>query len=236
VHLNATGTITSGSAAVTALTPPFYGAIPDVGARVIGAGIPNGTTILASPAPTSSGFTMSANATASTAGETLTISSWMNVTLSETIFVTDANGNPLSPTNMDQLEAWVERYRPLNYVVSVTAPSYTQIYVTVLVKVLPNYDPTSVGVNVQTALTGWLSAANWGNPLSQSGVWLNSGQGYNVIRFKEAIAVATVPGVAYVDTLTLGTAPSPSGTSDILLPGPAPLPTSTPSTVLVTTE
>jgi hypothetical protein len=235
-HLTCTANITNSSAAVTLATTPFKGMIPDVGARVTGAGIPNGATVLASPAPTTSGFSLSANATATTSGETLTISSWTSVSLAECTFITDDNGDALTPADMDAELAWLETYRPQNYLLSVTGPSYTTIYVTCLVKVLPNYDPSSIEANAQTALLNWLSSAYWGNPSNQSNVWLNSGDGFNIVRYKEAIAVATVPGVAYVDTLTLGTSPSPGGTSDITMAGPAPLPLSTDSTILVTTE
>jgi hypothetical protein len=235
-HLTCTANITNSSAAVTLATVPYKGMIPDVGARVTGAGIPNGTTVLASPAPTAAGFSMSANATATTSGETLTISSWTSVALAECTFVADANGDALTAADMDAELAWLETYRPQNYELNVTAPSYTTIYVTCLVKVLPNYDASSVQSSVQAALMNWLSSAVWGNPNAQANVWLNSGNGFNIVRYKEAIAVATVPGVAYVDTLTLGTAPSPGGTSDITMPGPAPLPLSTESTIVVTTE
>ena len=55
---------------------------PLAGQQVSGTGIPAGATILASPAPTSTGFTMSANATASGTGVSLTIGT-EPVTLSE---------------------------------------------------------------------------------------------------------------------------------------------------------
>jgi hypothetical protein len=156
------------------------------------------------------------------------------------MFVTDINGNPLSTVDMDTLLAFLETYRPQNWLVNIVAPSYTTIYVSVLVKALPSADPSALATSVQAALMTWLNPQSWGNTQQTenvgAGAWLNSGDGFSTVRYKEAIAVATVSGVAYVDTLTLGTSPSPGGTADITMAGPAPLAESTSSTILVTVE
>jgi hypothetical protein len=239
-HLTCVGSVVSGSNAATITTAPWPGAIPDIGAHVNGAGIPNGTVIAASPAPTTTGFHLSVNASATGTNETITISSWTQVPLAETTFVTDINGNPLSTQDMDTLLAFAETYRPQNWLIDITAPSYTQIYVTVLVKALPSADPTALEESVQAALLTWLNPQTWGNTQQTEntgpGSWLNSGDGFNIVRYKEAIAESTIPGVAYVDTLFLGTSPSPAGTVDITMAGPAPLPTSTTGTISVTVE
>lgn len=69
-----TGTTTSSSADVTGFAASYQGAAvtPLPGQQVTGSGIPAGTTILATPAPTATTFAMSAAATSSATG-TLTI-------------------------------------------------------------------------------------------------------------------------------------------------------------------
>ena len=137
---------------------------------------------------------------------------------------------------MDALLSWLETYRPTNWLVNVVAATYSPVYVTTLVAVLPTYDQTAVGTNVQAALLNWLNQETYGNPggaTSGATAWLTAQQGWGLIRFKQAIQIAgSVPGVAYVDTLTLGLSPSPAGTSDVVINGgPFPLPTSTAGTI-----
>lgn len=69
------GTTTNGSAAVTSFSASWrlQTITPLAGQQVTGTGIPAGTQILASPAPSATGFTMSRNATADGTGVSLTI-------------------------------------------------------------------------------------------------------------------------------------------------------------------
>jgi hypothetical protein len=241
VHLTCAGTLTSGSAVVSVLGSPYYAAIPDAGARVTGAGVPNGTTVLASPAPTASSFTMSASASATETNETLSISSWTNVERCVTTFITDAAGNQESAANMDALQTWFGTLREVGFLPFVTAPSYNEIYVSTQVHVLPNYDAASVAANVQSALLSVLSPAAWGTAGGASTgttVWLNRGAGFNLIRLNVLIGIVQgVPGVQYIpdNGLTLGFTASPSGTADLTMTGPAPLPLASSSTILVST-
>lgn len=239
VHLTCAGTLTNTSTSVTIVTAPYLGAVPDVGARVTGTGVPAGATVASSPAPTTSGFTLSAAATANETDETLTISSWTSVSLADCVFVTDANGDALSDADMDALETWLETYRPQNWLVNVEAPTYTEIYVSPTIHVLPSADPTSVVANVQAAVVLALSPQTWGNTLATqtgAGSWLNSTQGFNIVRQYSLIGVVeSVPGVAYCTVLDLGTSPSPGGTSNITLSGPAPLPMCATGNVVVAT-
>lgn len=238
-HLTCIGSVTNTSTAATITTAPWLGAIPDVGARVTGTGIPVGATVIASPAPTTTTFSLSAAASASETNETITISSWTSVQLADCTFVTDINGNALSATDMDTLLAFVETYRPQNWLVNINGPSYNTIYVSTSIHVLPNADPTSVATNVQNAILTYLSPATWGNPNSGSNGstnWFNSSQGFGVVRYLKLVGVAeAVVGVDYCASLTLGTSPSPGGTSDIVLVGPAPLPMSASGDIIVTT-
>lgn len=238
--MTATGTTTSASTSVTSLTPFYPGAIPDIGAVVTGAGIPAGTTVAQTPAPTATAFTLSSAATASGSGVVLTIGAFRNVPRAVTTFVTDILGNPLTAVSMDALQAWLASYREANFLEFVQAPSYSQTYVSAQIQVLPGYAPTAVTQNVQNALLVYLNPATWGNPTGPttgSQAWLNSGQGFNVVRFNKVLGlVENTPGVDYVPNgaLTLGFAAAPAGVSDLTMPGPAPLPTSTAATIVVT--
>ena len=230
-HLTCVGDLTSGSPNATIVAGPFLGSIPDAGARVAGPGVPNGTTVLASPAPTATSFKLSQNASSAETNATLAISSWTSVQLAECTIVADDNGNPLTAVEMDTELAFLETYRPTGYLLSVIGGNYTPIYATVVLSVLPGYVPSVVAAASQSALMSWLSPLGWGNFAYTTGNWVNQ----NKVFYNRAIAVATVSGVNEVVSLAIGTTASPSGTSDLTLLGPAPLPTSTVESILVST-
>lgn len=240
--LTCTATMSSGSANVTLVTPPYAGAIPAVGASITGTAIPANTTILASPAPTATSFTMSNNASNNETAETVTITEWTTIERCVTTFVTDANGNALSGATMDALATWLEGFREINFLVFVEPPNTTPIYVTAEIHCLPGYSSASVVSQVETALLAYLNPATWGNPTGQTTgatSWLNYTQGYSTVRFNSIIGVIeNVPGVQYAvnGEVFIGTTASPSGTSDITLTGPAPLVTSdiTTPTIVIT--
>ena len=242
-RLSCTASFASGASALTIVSVPYTGAIPVVGAAVNGTGIPAGATVAASPAPTSTGFAIVGGSTsAAETGETVTISAWQNIPRCVTAFVTDVSGNALPTANMDALQAWLASYREVGFLPFVAAPSYSMIYVTVTIHVLPGFSAGAVVANAQAAILSYLSPATWGNPgASSSGAtaWLNSGDGYNVLRFNSLIGVVeSVPGVAYIPDggLALGFAASPAATADLAMPGPAPLPQASAETVMVLTD
>lgn len=241
--LTATGSLTNAAATVTISTPPVPYAIAYPGASVTGTAVPSSTTVLASPAPTVSGFTMSNNATSNETNETLTITEWQNVERTVTVYVTDGEGNALTNAQMDALEAWLASYREVNFQVFVEPPTYNTIYVSAEIHVTPPYvgSETSVEAAVQAALIAYLDPFTWGNISIQGDTnsWLNATQGFNVVRFTSLYGVIeNVPGVQYVDvsTLKLGFSASPTGTSDITMAGVAPLPMSTTSTIVITSD
>ena len=229
-HLTCTGTIASGSVSVSALSPPYYGAVPDVGARVVGVGIQPGTTVAGTPAPGSAGMTLSVAATATHASETLTVSSWTNVPRCVTTFVTDENGNMLTPGAMDSLQTWLAGYREATFLEFVTEPSYNTINVNAEIHVLPGFSSTAVASACATAVDNYLSPATWGSTDQQANTsWLNYSQGFGVVRYNSLIGVIEgVPGCQYVFPgsagLAIGTSTNPTGTADLTLIGPAPLP------------
>lgn len=225
-HLIATGTTTNASAGVTAMTPPYYAAVPDVGARIVATGVPGASVVVG--APGSAGFAMSSAATL-TGSRSLSISSWTNIARTVTTYVTDVNGRPLTYAQMDALQAWLNSFREGTFQAYVMPPSYNLIYVTTQIKVLPNYDATAVKASVVAAIQNYLNPGTWGSSVQSSTSWYNSAQGFSTVRYNKMIGVIeAVPGVDYVlpgsAGLAIGTAASPSGTSDIALVGPAPLP------------
>lgn len=237
--LTCTVSFSSAATAITITAAPYGSGIPAVGAAVVGTGIPAGVTVAASPAPSDTGFSITGGTTtAAETGETVTISAWEGIPRCVTAFVTDSSGEALSVADMDALQTWLAGYREVGFLPFVTAPDYTAVYVTATIHVLPGYTAGSVVANAQAAILAYLSPATWGNPgagSTGSAQWLNSG--FNVVRVNSLIGIIEgVPGVAYVPAggLNLGFSPSPSGTSDLTLPGSAaPLPQASTSTVMV---
>ena len=223
LHLTCQVQVSNTSQVVTLITSPYYAAVPDAGARIYGANIAPGTTILPSPAPTTTGFTMSQAATGS-ANETVTISAWTNVGRCVTTFLTDPDGNALSPATMDAEEIFLAGFRESTFFTFVNAATYTPIYVTAQIHCTPGSDPTGTATAVQLAVASYLSPANWG---SNGTSWLNMTSGFNMLRYNKLLGIIeSVTGVDYVlaNGLFFGTSPNPSTNVDLILPGPAPLP------------
>lgn len=201
-----------------------------VGTELEGAGIPSHTTV-ASINTGAKTLEMSAEASATHSKEAVNaIGSYENERMVCT-FVTDKEGKALSSGAMTKLETWLKEYRELNFNTFVRAPSYSEVYVTAKVHVLKGYEEATVIAAVESALESYLSPATWANPThAETGAqaWLNKVEGYNIVRANSLIGlVESVPGVAYVfagsEGLKLGLSASPSGTTDVTLPGPAPL-------------
>ncbi|MDP9024090.1 MAG: baseplate J/gp47 family protein [Candidatus Eremiobacteraeota bacterium] len=237
--LTCNATFGNASPTVTINTGPYPGSVPFVGAKVTGTGIPAGATVLASPAPTATGFTMSQNSSSAQTGITVTIDQWSTVQRTVTSFVTDVNGNALSAASMDALSTWLQGFREGGFIASVQPPSTSLVYVTVAVHPLPGYVAATVATAVQNALLTYLNTASWGAPPSGPGpsnTWLNSGSGFNVVRYNKLLTiVGKTLGVDYVSSLTFGLSASPGGSADITLPGPAPLASSSAASIVSTT-
>ena len=225
-----TASTTSGSPVLTAVSS-FAGLT--AGTALSGVGIPAGATIVSMNVGAST-VTMSVNASGSAPNVTVTGTGGFNNARTVTVFVTDPAGNALSGPAMTAIQTWLRGYRELNFLVYVQPPSYTQIYVTYQIHPLPGFDAGALVAAVNQQLLTYLSPGSWGNPAVQSGgLWLNSGSGFNIVRFNKILGIIEgVRGVDYVPVggLQIGTGPSPSGTSDIVMGGPAPLPLSDVST------
>lgn len=137
---------------------------------------------------------------------------------SVTVAITDVDGQPLLQANKDAVAALYDEYRQVNTTYSVIDPTYTDVDVAFSIETLDSYEAGEVLGRAIQALTDWLDPANWGKPMSLNvdtqAVWLQS----SVVRRSEAIRVVSVPGVRWVQTLTID-----GGTTDVNLSGTIPL-------------
>ena len=161
-----------------------------------------------------------------------------------TVFVASKAGGELTSEERETVVKYLEKYRELNFVIYVRSASYNPIYVKTKIHCLPGYTAAGVAESVKAAIVSYLSAETWGNPealTTGQTSWLNCTEGFNVVRYNQVVgAIERVPGVAYVFSgsagLGIGTTASPSGTADITMFGPAPLPECPTGHVEVTTE
>jgi hypothetical protein len=132
---------------------------------------------------------------------------------------------------MIALKTWLLERARINDRVFVEPASYSKIYATAKIHLLPGYEEASVIASVKSALEAYLSPVTWANPThatTGADAWLNRVEGWNIVRYNALIGVIeSVPGVSYVfagsEGLRIGLSASPSGTVDLTLPGPAPL-------------
>jgi len=225
-----TSTTTSGSATLTAVSG---GVSANVGAGTVlsGTGIPTNTTVVAN---NGSSIVMSANATSSNVGETTTATGLYNQSRAVTTFIAAADGTQLNTDTVTAVQTWLQSFREVNFLAYVRSPTYTTVYVTFQIAVYPNADPAGTVTAAQAALTSYLSPSGWGQSGTTgttNGQWVND----TTVRVNKLIGlIEAVPGVAYVPAggLTLGTSPSPAGTTDLSIPGPAALVESDATTVI----
>jgi hypothetical protein len=150
----------------------------------------------------------------------------------EALGLTEAERLAATKTKREAIVEYLQRFRELNFVVFCRPASFNPIFVKTKVHVLPGFTAATVEANVKAAIVNYLNPEIWGNPENAStgaNSWLNATEGYNVVRYNQIIgAIEKVPGVAYVfkdgEGLKMGTAATPTGTTDITMTGPAPLP------------
>lgn len=172
-------------------------------------------------------------ATGSHAAQTMTSTGSYGNERTVTVFVTDTSGNALTSLEMTTLDTWLQGFREVNFLVYVKAATYTTVYITYEIHVLPGYIGASVVTNVNTALTQFLNPLLWANPLVASGAgsaaWADPTLGFNIVRYNKVLGIIEgVPGVDYVPSgssgLAIALTASPVATANLTLPGPAPLP------------
>lgn len=207
--------------------------------------IPPGTVVESFNTSTKK-IVMSASATALHAKEKMkAIGSFENERY-VTTFVTKKNGEALTSEAMKDIEEYLAKYREINFKAIVRAPTYTEIFCTIKVHVTKGYEASNIEADIKTALLSFLSPEKWGNPTASetgSTQWENYVNGvhvYGTVRYNQIIGVIeSVPGVSYVffgsEGLKIGTTSSPSGTSDIVMKGAAPLPETKLANIVITT-
>ena len=221
-----TGTTTISSPTVTAI--PSTANIP-VGAPVSGTGIPAGAFVKS--VDSSSQVTLSANATASGSGVTLTITGQLNQGGMVTGWLVDSNGNALSSGTLSTIQAAIQALCLTNVVYTALSPTYTAVSVTASVVAWndPNNSTSAVQTAVQTALTTFLAP----NTFGQLGKFVNSSAWLNETTVRVSAletVIMNVPGVHYVSSITIN-----GVAADLPLGGVVPLPTAGTITVTVTT-
>jgi hypothetical protein len=143
-----------------------------------------------------------------------------------TICVTDSSGNALNTDTMAAIQAWIQTYREINFIVNVIPPTYVPIYAQVSVARNTQYTAAAVQANIQSALVTLLSPANWGFPQDYglAGGWLNEPVLY------QSVIESTIQQTAGVDhiingSLGFGLAAGSTNTGDLALTGGIVLPT-----------
>lgn len=231
---NATFTLslTSGSTTATITTPPATGVYPAQGASITGTDIPAGTIVNSA---TTSTVTLS-NPASATASVTATVSGTLGNERTVTTIAARADGTAPNNDTLTAAQTWLAGYREANFNVAVVAPTYTNVYVTVSCHLYPGFSSTATASTIQQAIINFLSPATFGEAaFGDSNQWFSGctiyySQLMSVIQSAAGGAVQNI-----VDgSLKLGTAASPTGTADLVLPGPVGLPESSTSTVTVT--
>jgi hypothetical protein len=133
-----------------------------------------------------------------------------------TVFCVDEDGLPVPSGVADAVAALLADSREVNFVFHVADPTFTQLEIEYTAVAELGADPDVVEVGVNAAVETWLS--KWGSTVDDDSAWVAG----NVVRYLQvAQVIGSVPGVAYLDTVTINGA-----AEDFPLPGVAPLPTS----------
>lgn len=221
---------TSTSKTVTATSGAFTTA--DVGRSVTGSGIPSTTVVTAINSSTSVKLSKAATATAT--GVSLTFGDLTTQQRYVTVCGLTTTGTALSTTVNAEMVSYLDAKREVNFVVASVKPTYTEIDVTVTCDAVIGGTTSAIQTAVAAALTAFLDKATWGGGNAQTPQWTPAS---NVVRFLDvANVIHSTAGVLYIPSGSLTTRihGGSMGTSDINLPGDAPLPTA--GTILVTVE
>lgn len=134
-----------------------------------------------------------------------------------TVAVVDEAGLALSAEVREEVRAYLDDMREINFVIHVVSPSYTTINIAFEVTALAGFELTALADRVQAAVADYLNPATWAGGDRNPPEWRATD---NVVRYLEvAQVVNNTEGVDYVKTLTLN-----GGTVDVPLVGVATLP------------
>lgn len=134
-----------------------------------------------------------------------------------TVAVVDEDGNALSQAIKDEVDAYLESRREVNFIIHVIDPAYVVVDVAFTVVALDGWDLNDVRDRAVAAVTETLDPGTWGGGDQSPPVWLNTA---STVRYLEVASLLDrVEGVDYVQDLTLN-----GGTADVALAGVAALP------------
>jgi Baseplate J-like protein len=134
----------------------------------------------------------------------------------------DSLGGAASPTVKADVRAFLDEMREVNFVVNVIDPTFTTINVVWEVQSVPGTNLPALLDSVNQALSDYLNPTTWGLPEDRDPrVWINRTK----VRYTDLVhIVKDVVGVDYIVNLVFAIAGGTLGTTDITLPGVAPLP------------
>jgi Baseplate J-like protein len=144
-----------------------------------------------------------------------------------TMVALDVNGADVSAPVKVELHDLLDSMREVNFVVKTMAPTYTNIDVTVTAVAMNGYSTTEVRDNILANLRSYLNPANWGQRQAtlQSNVITKDWENTPILRYLElAQEINNAEGVAYITALQFRVAGGTLASTDITLPGKAPLP------------
>lgn len=131
-----------------------------------------------------------------------------------TVFVVDEDGAPVSAGIKADVHDVLEATREPNLVIYVEDPTYTTVEIDYEALADPDADAAAVKTAVDAALADYL--ARWGSTIDDPDAWVIS---TTMRLFDVARVIGSVPGVLYLDSLTLN-----GVAADLALDGVAPLP------------
>lgn len=138
------------------------------------------------------------------------------------VAVVAEDGGDLSQAVKDDVSAYLESLREVNFIVHVVGPSYTSLAIHFEAVTYPNADPIAVRTDAVDAVKDFLDPGIWGGGDESPPVWRES----RTVRYLEiATVLNNVPGLDYLTVLTLN-----GGTDDVVMAGVAPLPATTNAT------
>jgi hypothetical protein len=146
------------------------------------------------------------------------------------IAMIDAAGQDVSSPVAGPAIAYMQQYREINFVIKQVHPTYTPVDITYDVNILPNAGITDVDINA--ALSTYLSPQNWGLPADQAAGtegltvppandWINQS---TVYYFEIAQTISDIQGVDRLNSLTIGINGGAQAAGDATLPGVVTLP------------
>lgn len=130
----------------------------------------------------------------------------------------DADGADVAPEVASEVATYLDALREVNFEIKTTTATTTAVDVDYTLAVAPGYASADVLAAVDAALGTYLSPATWAGGDASPPEWRT---GQDTVRLLEvASLIRSVPGVAYVATVTLD-----GSAADFTLDGAAPLPT-----------